>query len=84
MTPYLATVGILALAFFALFLAENTYRRRERAFDRREAAWEVERRQLLNRLMYSQGRPWEGPPEMPMEPEEFVLPDIIDPLQEAI
>jgi hypothetical protein len=83
-TPYLATLGILALATFALFVLDAAYRRRERAFDRREQAWEAERRQLLNRLMYAQGKPWEGPPE---EPSQYPLEEIshvIDPLLEAL
>ena len=85
MTSYLAIVGILALAIFGGYLQDSLYRRRERAADRREAAWLEERRQLLNRLMYMAKVPWEEPPPPlvefpPPQPDE----DVVDPLLEAL
>ena len=84
MTTYVAIVGILALAIFGLWVLDSSYRRRERAFDRREVAWLEERRQLLNRVMYSQGKPWEGPPEEDFVEPPYVQPEIVDPLLEAM
>jgi hypothetical protein len=47
-----------------------------------EAAWVIERRDLLNRAMYVQGKPWEGPPEQEQPVREE--PYIVDPLLEAM
>lgn len=83
----MAIVGILAVAIFALYAQELAHRRRERASERREAAWLEERRQLLNRLMYMANHTWEEPPPpiMPDRDETLYLPtEIIDPLSEPV
>jgi len=84
MIAYLAIPFFLTLAFFGGWLLDSAHRRRERAFDRRERAWEEERRQLLNRLMYAQGKPWEGPPEHAEVFPTIEEPTVVDPLMEAL
>lgn len=53
-----------------------------RAHERERAAWTTERMQLLDRIMYLSGRPWEPAPydqvpEPEPVPHEFIYPEEI-------
>lgn len=55
----LIVVGVVSIAVCGLTV--QMLRWRERAWDRKEHAWETERRDLLNRIMYLTEKPWDGP-----------------------
>lgn len=58
-------VQFLTIAFLAggaLALAFDRERRRERAAERRERVWELERKDLLDRIMFLTDKTWSIPP----------------------
>jgi hypothetical protein len=58
----LALLIVAAIAASGLALSFDRDRRRERALERRERAWETERKDLLDRLMYLSDHTWAIPP----------------------
>ena len=74
-----AAAVIIAYAFLREFGS------RSRAWERKEAAWTAERKELLDRIMYLADRPWEVPQDA-VEDEPDVHPDDIpyDPLMRPI
>lgn len=83
---FLAAASLLiisAVAVWVIWVVFRDSRSRERAWEKKEQAWGLERQALLDRIMYLADRPWELPPsdetpdEPPPEPYE-------DPLQQPI
>lgn len=82
--PYLAIVAPLVVAIFAVWMSFSAQRQRARECERRESAWQLERRDLLNRIMFLSEKPWEAP-EVKAEPQPPSPPsEVVDPLLEAI
>jgi len=55
------------LAIVSLAAVASLYERsrlRDRSWERREQAWEKERRELIDRIMYLTDRPWQLPPDI--------------------
>jgi hypothetical protein len=88
MTVALAALTILVVASVAAWVVSVVFRDsrlRERAWEKKETAWALERQGLLDRLMYLVDKPWEVP-ELAVEPEPEQHPDDIpyDPTQRPI
>ncbi len=73
LTVAVIAVGITGAAFSLL-------RSRERSWERRERAWDTERADLLNRVMYLAQKPWQGPPEIEEPPPPLEEDFFYDPL----
>lgn len=76
MIQLVVALAALALGAVVAYGAFGLLRQRERQWERREQAWERERKQLLDRVMYLSDRPWEPPPPGP-EPFQFNEPQLI-------
>lgn len=84
---YALLLGALGLAAFTVAGLLRLLASEHRSHERKERAWEAERRQLLDRLMHAQGRTWTPPPlRGEQEPEEELYADWpeLEPLEEGL
>jgi hypothetical protein len=67
----IAVVCVTGAAAWAVSVVFRDSRARDRAWEKKETAWAVERAGLLDRIMYLSNHPWESPPidHEPPEPE---------------
>lgn len=79
MVTIVALLAVLAASALALQLFYRAGVTRERAWRQKETAWEKERKDLLDRIMFLAGHPWEmpEPAEAPVAEVEYD-PDALD------
>lgn len=85
MVTIVALLVVLAASAFALQLHYRTSAARERTWRQKETVWEKERGDLLDRIMFLAGHPWEMPQsnELPVESPDYVHDALDVPLDEA-
>lgn len=90
MIPYVVITGaFLLIALAGLWMMHVTgkdTRARDRAWEKKEAAWNVERQQLLDRIMYLADKPWETPqadeiPEPEPHPDDIPYDPTLRPIE---
>lgn len=84
---YVLDLAVIVLATFTVAGLLRLFTSEQRRYERKERAWEAERRQLLDRLMHMQGRTWTPPPlRAEQEPEEESYADWpeLEPIDEGL
>ncbi len=77
----IVAVGLCA---WTVKLVASDARTRDRAWEKKEASWAAERDQLLNRIMFLAGNPWQEHVAEEVEPEADDPDAPYDPTMEPI
>lgn len=64
MTTAITFIGffaIVGISIYCVWSNARLERERNKAWEKKESAWTLERKDLVDRIMYMADRPWDGP-----------------------